>query len=196
MPPPPRDNAERADWSPFRSHVEFETAEFLYKKDQMSVGHINELLELWAASSAALGGSPPFNSAREMYKKIDETILGDVAWESFRLCFQGDRDGPECPEWMDAEYTVWHRDPHKVANNLLGNADFMNEVDLAPLRSYDAAGCRQYHNFMSGDWAWEQAVRISRPLFLVLLLTTRSGHSCSRHRQPWRPFCPHYTWQR
>jgi hypothetical protein len=156
------------DWGPFCSRIEFETAEFLYKKDQMPVGNINELLELWAASTAALGGSPPFNSAREMHHKIDEATLGDVAWESFRLCFRGDRDGPEQPEWMDAEYTVWHRDPHKVARNLLSNADFMNEVDLVPFHSYDAAGCRQYHNFMSGDWSWKQAVRISHFLFLCL----------------------------
>jgi hypothetical protein len=136
----------------------------------MSIGHINELMELWAASTTPLGGSLPFNNAREMHSKIDGALLGNVAWESFQLCFQGDHDDPERPEWMDAEYTVWYRDLHKVAKNLLSNIDFTNEMDLVPLRSYNAAGCRQYQNFMSGDWSWEQAVRSSH--FLLLCLFT------------------------
>jgi hypothetical protein len=83
-------------------------AEFLYKKEQMSIGHINELMELWAASTTPLGGSPPFNNAHEMHSKIDGALLSDVVWESFQLCFQGDHDDPEWPEWMDAKYTVWY----------------------------------------------------------------------------------------
>ena len=37
------------DWSPFRNRVEFETAEFLYKRCQMSGSNIDTLMELWAA---------------------------------------------------------------------------------------------------------------------------------------------------
>jgi hypothetical protein len=105
-----------------------------------------------------------------MYRKIDEAILGDVPWQSFQVCYQGDQHGPERLDWMNAQYTVWFRNPKKVVRNLLGNADFMGGVDLSPLRSYDKAGRRQYHNFMSGDWAWEQAVRNPPPAHILLLM--------------------------
>ena len=43
--------------------------------------------------------------------------------------------------------------------NMLQNPDFANSFDYAPLREYDENGNCRYKNFMSGDWAWKQAVR-------------------------------------
>jgi hypothetical protein len=126
----------------------------------MSAGRIDELMELWAASNVAIGGSSPFRNARDMYQTIDRSALGDVPWDSFKLRYRGEVDS-QSPTWMTAEHTVWFRDPHIVVQNLLANADFMGETNLAPHRDYDASGGRQYSDFMSGDWAWDQAVRIS-----------------------------------
>jgi hypothetical protein len=61
---------------------------------------------------------------------------------------------------MDAEYTVWYRDPHKLFLNMLKNPDFEKAFDYAPYRQYDEKGNRVYEHFMSGDWAWQQAVRL------------------------------------
>ncbi|KIK34573.1 hypothetical protein CY34DRAFT_17621 [Suillus luteus UH-Slu-Lm8-n1] len=42
--PPPSKSPD--DWTPYQNHVEFETAEFLYTRNQMSAGDINILLDL------------------------------------------------------------------------------------------------------------------------------------------------------
>lgn len=177
-PPCSRVDPQPNQWMPFCSRVEFETAEFLFKKDQMSAGHINELFELWAASNVALGGSPPFKNSRDMYQTIDLATLGDVPWQSFTLRYQGEIDPTQSPSWKMANHMIWYRDPHQVVKNLLANSDFAGEVDFAPLRAYDAASRRQYHNFMSGDWSWERAVSISKCV-LPPPLTSLPGHPCS-----------------
>jgi hypothetical protein len=41
---------------------------------------------------------------------------------------------------------------------MIANPDYKNHFDTAPVRIYDRNGVRQYRNFMSGDWAWEEAV--------------------------------------
>ena len=197
-PPPARVDPTSSDWAPFKTRVDFETAEFLYKKDQMSAGRINELMELWAASNVAAGGSSPFRNALDMYQTIDRAVLGDVPWESVKLRYQGEDLGvvnSPSPSWMTAEHTVWFRDPRKVVQNLLANADFMGETNLAPHRDYDAAGRRQYSDFMSGDWAWEQAVRI---LDIRLLTSLIKSPGCPRVRseQLRRPSGPHSSGQR
>ena len=124
----------------------------------MSGGCINDLMELWTASNVRVGGLPPFRNAPDMYQKIDDATLGDVPWQSFTLQHQSCGDAAESPSWMTSEHTVWFRDPHQVMKNLLANPAFADQIDFVPLRDYDAAGERQYHNFMSGDWSWEQAV--------------------------------------
>ena len=40
---------------------------------------------------------------------------------------------------------------------MLENPDFAEHFDYAPHQQYDTKG-RHYENFMSGDWAWKQAV--------------------------------------
>ncbi|KAG2340120.1 hypothetical protein BDR05DRAFT_977427 [Suillus weaverae] len=47
-------------------------------------------------------------------------------------------------KYMDKEYEVWYRDPHIMAHNMLANPT--------------------YKDFMSGDWAWQQADEISKDL--------------------------------
>ena len=78
------------DWTLYNSHLEFETAEFLYKHNQMSGGDVDILLKLWAASLIKHDDSPPFDSQANMYDIIDSTVLGDVNWESFSLQYNGE----------------------------------------------------------------------------------------------------------
>ncbi|KAG2110723.1 hypothetical protein BD769DRAFT_1630318 [Suillus cothurnatus] len=49
--PPPLTLQQPGDWTPYRSQLEFETMEFLYKKVQMSTGDINKLMHLWGLAS-------------------------------------------------------------------------------------------------------------------------------------------------
>jgi hypothetical protein len=49
---------------------------------------------------------------------------------------------------------------------MLANPDFNNEMDFAPYQEFDIDDEQQFEDFMSGDWAWQQAV--SHPIILTL----------------------------
>ena len=59
---------------------------------------------------------------------------------------------------MDGEYKVWFRNPRTLIHNILSNPDFDGEFDYAPVQEYDVKGNHWFENFMSGNWAWKQAV--------------------------------------
>lgn len=60
---------------------------------------------------------------------------------------------------MSKQFEVWFRDPLLVMESQIGNRDFGNEMDYAPKRVFSQTGTRQFCDLMSGDWAWNQAVR-------------------------------------
>jgi len=124
----------------------------------MSAGDIDYLLDIWAATLAPHRDSPPFKNHKDLYSTVDATPLGDVPWDSFSLKYNGTLPDGEVPSWMSSEYDVWFRDPRCLVQNLISNPDFLGEFDYSPLREYDADGNRRYQNFMSGNWAWKQAV--------------------------------------
>jgi hypothetical protein len=164
-PSPPRESdLGPNDWTPYQSRVEFELADFLYRRNQMSATDINYLLNLWGASSAAHGEAPPFPNHKDLYSTIDSTPLSDVSWESFSLRFNGTRPNDVVPPWMNAEYDVWFRNPRNLVHNIISNPDFNNAFDYAPYQEHDANGTHRYHNFMSGNWAWRQTVHSVNPL--------------------------------
>ncbi|KAG1735575.1 uncharacterized protein EDB91DRAFT_1238202 [Suillus paluster] len=127
---------------PCPSNLDFEVADFLYRRNQMSGGDIDFIFNLWAASLAAHGETPPFTNHVEMYNVIDSTPLGDVAWQSFTSEYNG-----TLPE-----------DPRILVHNILSNPDFKGEFDYTPLQEYDTSnGAHRFQDFMSGDWCWKQA---------------------------------------
>jgi hypothetical protein len=110
-PPPPHDsNNGPDDWTLYNYHLEFEVADFLFCQNQMSAGDINSLLSLWDVSLAVHGDEPPFSSTTDMDNTINSTPLGNVAWESFSLKYNGTQPVNNIPSWMEAEYDVWFRD--------------------------------------------------------------------------------------
>jgi hypothetical protein len=145
-------------------------ADFLYRRNQMSAGDIDFIFKLWAASLAAHDDSPPFSNHAEMYSSIDSTPLGDLPWESFSLKYNGEIPEGDTPSWMGAEYDVWFRDPQTLIHNMLSNPDFNGEFDYAPVQEYDSKGAHRFQNFMSGNWAWKQAVSVHTS-FLFPILT-------------------------
>jgi hypothetical protein len=157
-PPPPAEPKLPTEWAPFRDRIEFETAEFLYKRNQMSAKHTDFLLSLWAATLAKHGDKPPFADHKDLHDTIDASELGDIRWESFEAEYSGEKPSINRPPWMDAPYDVWFRDPRLSARNILSNPSVANELDLRPYREFSIQDERQWKDFMSGDWAWEQAV--------------------------------------
>ncbi|OJA11452.1 hypothetical protein AZE42_12042 [Rhizopogon vesiculosus] len=161
--PPPPVACPADDWTPFRDRIEFETAEFLYKRNQMSASQIDCLCNLWAATLAKHNEKPPFADHRDLYQTIDSTPLGDVKWQSFSVQYSGEKPDINIPPWMNDTYDVWFRDPHEVVCNMLANPMYADEMDYRPYREYASANDeRQWKDFMSGDWVWEQADEISK----------------------------------
>ncbi|KAG1873111.1 hypothetical protein F4604DRAFT_1880985 [Suillus subluteus] len=157
--PPPRPSDRGPDyWTPYANRVDFEVADFLYRHNQMSGGNIDFIFNLWAASLAAHGETPPFANHIDMYNVIDLTPLGDVPWQSFTSEYNSTLPEDDVPPWMTSEYDVWFRDPRLLAQNILSNPDFKDEFDHAPLQEYDTSnGVHCFQDFMSGDWCWKQA---------------------------------------
>lgn len=146
------------DWAPFTDRTQFELADLLYTRIQMSNGNINKLLDIFTACLNQHGDQPPFSNSAELHCVIDGLQVGEARWESFGVKYCGDRTENPAP-WMDDVYDVWMRDPESVITQLLGNADFKNLLDLVPYREYESAtNSRRWQDFLSSDWAWEEAV--------------------------------------
>ncbi|KIM75718.1 hypothetical protein PILCRDRAFT_13364, partial [Piloderma croceum F 1598] len=112
-PPSPQPNdVSPNDWAPYKSRAQFELAELLYTKAQMSAGNIDQLMKIWAAHGAECSDEPPFLDHKDLNKTIDATATGHVPWQSFVPIYNGEipQQG-EVPSWMTAEHTVWFRDP-------------------------------------------------------------------------------------
>ncbi|KAG2132994.1 hypothetical protein DEU56DRAFT_739164 [Suillus clintonianus] len=156
-PPPPLTNAPPTDWTPYNDRAEFETAEFLFTRNQMSAKQIDTLLDLWAATLIKHNDAPPFANHKDMYATIDATPFGDTPWKSFTMCYSGVKPERDVPPWMDGQYDVWYRDPLQMTRSMLENSAFDEGIEFSPYRDYTAEDKRYWKNFMSGDWAWNQA---------------------------------------
>jgi hypothetical protein len=173
-PPPPHTDAPPTDWMPYDNRVEFETAEFLFTCNQMSARQIDTLLDLWAATLIKHNDAPPFANHRDMYATIDATPLGDTPWKSFTLCYNGAKPEQDVPPWMDGQYDVWYRDPLEMTHGILANCDFDGGIEYSPYRDYTTEDKQYWKNFMSGDWAWNQAVRLFHIyIFGILTIISR-----------------------
>jgi len=126
----------------------------------MSAPKIDTLLDLWASSLYPHQAQPPFSNHCHLYQTIDATTAGNVKWQGFSAGYTGEIPTVNPPPWMLKKYDVWFRDPRQVARQILSNPSFSNEIDLKPFKEYLTEDqTRQYKDFMSGEWAWEQAVR-------------------------------------
>jgi hypothetical protein len=192
----PASNLRRLDdWTPFESCSAFKLAEFLYKRDKMSAGKIDELLEIMSEMGTS-GDQPLFLDHEDIYRTIDAIPICGTPWQSFTFMYEGPKPTIDVPKWMDAEYTIWFRDPHQLFLNMLKNPDFVDLFDYAPYRQYDKQGNRQYEHFMTGDWAWSQAVRVN---FQTPVLTYSDvlfvGYSCRNSRKQRRYVCSRHSWK-
>jgi hypothetical protein len=160
-PPPPVQDPSDDDWTPYDDRNQFELADFIFRCNQMLANDINDLLDIWAATLFKHHDHPPFANCNDLYETIDSTPRGDVLWESFSTSYNGPLPEGEVPPWMSAKYDVWFRDPRTIIRNMIGNPDYKGEMDYTPFQEFEAADGRQFQNFMSGEWAWKQAVCLS-----------------------------------
>jgi hypothetical protein len=146
---------------PFQGRADFEFAELVYKKMQLSAGDLDLLLKNWTANCIFQGGgSAPFQSAHHMQAVIDSIQVGDAPWEAFELRYSGALDDSS-PQWMRQSYTLYARNTRTVAHNMLSSADFRDKFDYTAFEERESSGQRTWSNFMSGTWAWRQSVRHS-----------------------------------
>ncbi|KAG1870501.1 hypothetical protein C8R48DRAFT_596843 [Suillus tomentosus] len=116
-----------------------------------------------AAQLSKHNDSPPFVDHKDLHKVIDATQLGNVPWQCLSVQYTGERPEHDTPPWMGKDYEVWYRDPRVMAHNMLANTTYKGEIDYAPFREYDSSDdTRQWKDFMSGDWAWQQADELSK----------------------------------
>ena len=169
QPFPCKTDGDNDDWTLYRNWVLFETADFLFHCNQVLAGNINIITGLWAASLTPHHNSPPFENVKAMYDMIDFTLLGDISWQSFTLNYKGpppETLGPNSknPSWTTTDYNIWFHDAHLLVQEMLANPNFAGEFDFVPYQEYSADGQHHFENFMTGDWAWKQAVSCSLTL--------------------------------
>ena len=167
--PQDHSGSSQPNWFPFTSQAQFETADFLFKKAEMSQADTDILMRLWAATTS--DGRAPFLNHQEMLTTIDAINLGDIRWQSFSAKYSGKVPPGNPPDWMLKEYTVYFRDSLSVVRSMISNPDFNGQFDYAPYREFED-GKRRWTDVMSGNWAWKQAVWF----ILVLMISTDSSH--------------------
>jgi hypothetical protein len=156
-----REQPSSDSWCPFEGPAGFDLAHYFFKEDQTSAAKIDRLLDIMSATLEVHNDHPPFENHKDVYSTIDAIPIGGVPWQSFDFTYDGPKpDNP--PKWMDAEYTIWYRDPHELFLNMLKNSEFEKSFDYSPYRQYDKQGNRRYEHFLSGDWAWKKATTLAQ----------------------------------
>ncbi|KAI9429761.1 hypothetical protein H4582DRAFT_1826008, partial [Lactarius indigo] len=155
-PPPPWESAPGGDWAPFENEVQFQLADLIYRRAELSATNIDTLLQLWAQSLSEFDSAAPFESHEDLYSLIDSSAHGDVPWECLVTTVPEDVD-EGAPSWMRTVYEVWYRNPDSVLSAMLSNPDFHGLFDLRPYIDLNADGTRLWSDVMSGNIAWRRS---------------------------------------
>jgi hypothetical protein len=127
---PPWEERADDDFATFNDAVEFQLANLLFRRGQMSGTHINDLLQIWA-STLFENQDPPFASKNAMYNSIDDLDIGVAPWNCFTVKYNGEiKDGNMTP-WKHKPFEVWYCDPRIIMHNQLGNQEYAEEVDFS-----------------------------------------------------------------
>ncbi|KAJ6454819.1 hypothetical protein C8R45DRAFT_1188893 [Mycena sanguinolenta] len=156
--PEPRNTKAADDWSPYDDKVQFQLADFVFRKVEMSSKNIDQLLEMWALSMMKHGDLGPFQDYKEIYETIDATAMGDAPWKC--LVTEPFDPSPNAPAWARHQHEIWYRDPDVVISNMLDNPDLDGAFDPTPYVELDSQGKRRWSDFMSGNFAWRHCDKI------------------------------------
>lgn len=163
--------------------MQFQIADLLFHKDEMSTSNLNELFTLLGLnppppatsdsedSASDMGINPkasaPFKDHDDMYNTIDALKLGDTPWQCLKVNPCGTA---EEPLWKQKIYKVWFRDPDIVLQNMLDNPDFDGKFDYSPYVEVDDKNNRRWGDAMSANYAWRHAVSLGPSVFDELLI--------------------------
>jgi Plavaka transposase len=114
-----------------------------------------------------------------MNNVIDAVAEGGAPWNAFQVTYDGERPEQESPPWMSQAFEVWYRDPHQVIKQILANREFAGSFDYLPYREF-LNGKRRWSDFMSGNWAWTQAVSVLFKFINELIFDCFIGYYCRR----------------
>ncbi len=136
----------------------------------MSGGNIDHLMRFWK-QSLPTWSMPPFESHHDLLQTIDAIPHGNYDWSCFTVGYVGeDALNDDTPPFMRDQYEVWHRSALDVVANMIVNPNFDSEFDYAPYQEYHKSNHR-FQNFMSGNWAWRQAVHAA--VFYTVIFAER-----------------------
>jgi hypothetical protein len=155
---------------------------------EASVGNINKLLKIWAANNVAFfdGAEPIFANVEELHSAIDDSTHGGAAWRELEFKYDGHVDD-HSPPWKKATYISHTRNALEIVKNMVASPEFRDKWDTTPMEEYYTVGHeRRYSNFMSGRWAWREAVSCSRHPLGIYTNINVTGPSCPKPTNPWR----------
>jgi hypothetical protein len=129
---------------------------------QASAGNINQLFKIWAANNVAFfdGAKPVFANVEELHSAIDGSTYGGAAWRELEFKYDGHVDD-NSPPWKKATYVSHTWNTLEVVKNMAASSEFRDKWDTVPIEEYTEGHERRYSNFMSGRWAWQEAVSFS-----------------------------------
>lgn len=152
------------DWNPFNGRAQFEFANLAHNEVDLSAKYTNKLMKIWALSKDQNNRAlpSPFQSHNHMLEVIDSIpVIDQAPWLTSTFGFNATPESVavERKAWMDKKIEVWGRDPCEILHMLLRNSSFANKFDTTPYKKYNGSGEREYGDFFSGDWSWQEAVR-------------------------------------
>ena len=98
-----------------------------------------------------------WRSAMELYDSIEKIQHGSAPWKTYSFRYLGPLP-PLPPQWMTCTYELCTCDTRQVLQHQFANPDFKDKINYTPYKQFNKSRKRVWSNFMSGDWAWRQAV--------------------------------------
>nr|VWO99818.1 Beta-lactamase (EC [Ganoderma boninense] len=181
-----KEDTNQVPWFPFASEEEWELAQWLATSG-LSQGAIDRFLKLRITRERT---RLSFTSAYLFWKKIDSLPGGFGRWKVEVLEAEGDElDEEGKPKKETVE--LWMRDPVECIRELIGNPLLADALRYAPEHVYaDEEGeNRIYDNMWTGDWWWEQQLKLPSgatiaPVILASDKTTLSRMSGDKSAWP------------
>ena len=139
-------------------------AEWAFEKVKTSAEETSHLMKIINARNVLRGSSEDsgfFSDSADLLNTIDSIEYGDSPWGSFTIRYTGPLTD-DAPQWKREPYVVYTRNTLTVLRHMLQSSDFKNSFDYTPYKEYTGPSQRRWSNFMSGHWAWTQAVRLAR----------------------------------